>query len=661
MLSRRCAPFLAAVAASAAVATALPIDDAPARALSSDPVIEAGGATGMVGFGAFYGSCGSTVGYTDHAWWGRDGRMERPLYAADRHEAGCAMTMLRWELYPGSTQNQETDEYDPYTFPAGGSHVQRTPADGPNWKDPGTIPLPFLGDTHGAFRATGKIVSATPITEGRLKMDTFQVPYDPYPGPGLVVTNTGAQVGAFATTVSRGDEWTAGVAWPGQYRLDLTDTQNGVHLWALTDLRDGAIPTIDLDAWCFGFEICQYVAGGPLAANGGGFHPLSPTRILDTRAGVGIANGPIRPGDGRLNEPNPYMRIDSRLNHEIKVTGNYGVPATGVAAVLLNVTSTMATDPGFVSLVPRPPNAGDVLDDQSSYGALPNTSNLNVAPGLDIPNAVVATVGAGGKIRIYSNPGSTHLIADIAGWIDNSGTVRSGSGFTGLTPERLVDTRLGLGGATFAAGNDRVLKVAGVAGVPADATSVVLNVTGANAAGTGWAVAYPNGETPPNASTINLAAGRTRANLAVVKVGRGGSVRLRVAETSADLIVDVFGYYSPGAGAVVPITPTRVVDTRATGPLGDHEVRRFPVAGVGGVPAGATAAIVNVTALPTANGYLTVWPSGTTQPTASNVNFAGGQDVPNLAMVALGEGGKLDVFNELGATHVLIDVMAYVR
>jgi hypothetical protein len=70
--------------------------------------------------------------------------------------------------------------------------------------------------------------------------------------------------------------------------------------------------------------------------------------------------------------------------------------------------------------------------------------------------------------------------------------------------------------------------------------------------------------------------------------------------------------------------------------------------------------IMNVTAGgPTSDGYLTLWPSGTTKPTASNVNFTAGQDVPNLVMVRLG-GGNVDIFNELGSTEVMLDVVAYV-
>lgn len=52
--------------------------------------------------------------------------------------------------------------------------------------------------------------------------------------------------------------------------------------------------------------------------------------------------------------------------------------------------------------------------------------------------------------------------------------------------------------------------------------------------------------------------------------------------------------------------------------------------GVGGVPAGATGAILNVTVTDTtAAGLATVFPTGATQPVASNLNWPAGGTVAN--------------------------------
>jgi hypothetical protein len=635
--------------------TSLAVPNAGAATVS--PTIDSGGMPGMVGLDAIY-SGASGPGYEDFEWWDRNGQMLSPLNVPDRDAAGRALTQLRYEFYPKPTPNTNEDTYDPYTLNVGGAHVEAN-----GTQSIGTVRLPQIGDQNGGFRADGVVVSSTPVPDGRVGYDLFQVGYSfPDSGPALPQTDTGAEMAAFASAGNRGNKWSAGVIWPGTYTVFIADTATGRKIQGFTELFAGRIPTIDLDATCFGLDTCTYLEGGPPSPTGGSFHSMSPVRILDTRTGLGINNGPIRAGDGRMDEPNPLFRRDEAANHELKVTGLNGIPEAGVSAVLLNVTASGPTDPSFLSLYPKPPRFGNLYDDQASYGALPTTSNLNVLPYIDVPNMVVAPVGAGGKIRIYNFAGTSHLIADVAGWIDSSGNMSGGAGFTGVSPVRLLDTRTGLGGTggTFSAGQERTLHVAGANGVPPDATSVVLNVTGANASGVGWAAVYPAGEARPTVSNINLSSGRTRANLAVVKVGKGGDVKLLVAETAADVVVDVYGYFSAAGGMVTPIAPERIADTRASQALGQFETRTFQVAGLAGIPDHATGVIMNVTAAsPSNDGYLTVWPSGTAKPTASNVNFTAGQDVPNLVMVRLG-GGNVDIFNELGSTEVMLDVVAYV-
>ncbi len=210
------------------------------------------------------------------------------------------------------------------------------------------------------------------------------------------------------------------------------------------------------------------------------------------------------------------------------------------------------------------------------------------------------------------------------------------------------------------------MKVAGVAGIPSNAQSVVLNITMVGSSGPGYVTAYPAGEALPYASNVNVAAGGVRANTAVVKVGAGGRINLFVAETNADVIVDVLGSFGPYGGRVTTITPERLVDSRAglgtpAQAFGDGEARTVQIAGRGSVPANATAVIANVTATNiTTWGFLTVWPGGAAQPASSNLNFLPGQTVPNLVMIKLGAGGSLAVANGRGSADVLVDVMAYV-
>jgi hypothetical protein len=580
----------------------------------------------------------------------------------------------RFEFYPDTEPDRH--DYDPWTLDVGGVHIERRPSDGANWLTLGEVELPKLGrSTHGhvAVRIDGDIISATPVTPGRVEVDTFQIetafPDPPRPMP----TNAnGVKFGAFSSVDNRKDRWTGGVGWPGRYVMFVRDTATGNHIQVLQDLGFGPAPTIDLDAICFGFDHCQYTQGGP-GISAGTFHATSPTRILDTRFGVGISDGPVRSGGGRLDEPNPIIRRQEIANHELKVTGVAGVPESGVSAVLLNVTAVAAPGPGFVSITPKGPHVGGpmaLFDDQASIptGA-PATSNLNVAGGDIVPNMVLARVGAGGKIRIYNWDGPTHMVADLAGWFGTGGAHEKGAGFTGVVPERVFDSRTGLNSADrpFSAGETRSVKVTGVAGVPENAASVVVNLTVAGPAGAGWAAAFPSGTPMPNASNLNFAAGIVRANLAVVKVGDGGRISLHVAETSADMIVDIMGSFGPGGGTVTAIDPVRLVDSRSgqrspAGKLAPEQTVRVPVAGQAGIPADVTAVVLNVAAVaPEGFGYFTVWPHGAAAPSSSNVNYVGGADVPNLVMVKLGADGAIDVRNSVSRAFLVVDVAGYVR
>src|SRR6202030_1022448 len=111
----------------------------------------------------------------------------------------------------------------------------------------------------------------------------------------------------------------------------------------------------------------------------------------------------------------------------------------------------------------------------------------------------------------------------------------------------------------------------------------------------------------------------------------------------------------------VPLTPVRILDTRSGSPLGQNSTRTLVVAGTGHiVPAGAVAVVLNVTEVNgTAGSLLTVYPAGTAQPKASNLNFAAGTVTPNLVTVAIPPAGTVNIYNALGTVNVLADVEGY--
>ena len=384
---------------------------------------------------------------------------------------------------------------------------------------------------------------------------------------------------------------------------------------------------------------------------GSTYFPLTPSRVLDTRTGTGTG--------GSSNPVGAESFID------LKVTGVGGVPETGVTAVALNVVATNVTGDSYLTVWP-------------TGQTRPLASNLNFRPGVSVPNLVIARVGIDGKVSLYNNVGSVHVAGDVQGWFQGDAT---GSSYVPLTPARVLDTRNGTGGtsAPLGPGGTLELKVTDAGGVPASGgTAVVLNVTATNVSGAeSYLTVWPSGTSRPTASNLNFIAGQTVPNLVIARVGEGGKVAIYNNVGNVDVVADTQGYFAapvasgtslPGA-VYHPTSPARILDTRngtgvpggAQGQLGSGHTLEVQVTGAGGVPATATAVVLNVTAAdsPGPDSYLTVWPTGSPQPLASNLNFVAGQTVPNLVIAKIGTGGKITFYNNLGSTVVVADVQGW--
>jgi hypothetical protein len=231
-----------------------------------------------------------------------------------------------------------------------------------------------------------------------------------------------------------------------------------------------------------------------------------------------------------------------------------------------------------------------------------------------------------------------------------------------VVPQRLVDTRSGSGArpGPLAPGEVLTVPVAGRAGVPAGATGVALNVTVTEATAAGYLTAYPCGGTVPPTSSVNVGAGGTAAATVIVGIGSGGAVCLR-ASMRTQVVVDLSTALDPG-GPFVPLSaPARLVDTRPglgapARPVAPGEVVRVPVAGRPGVPAGATAAVLTLTATePAGAGFVAAFPCGQSPPATSNVNVVAGLTVANAVVVGLGAGGAVCVLAST-PTHLVVDL-----
>jgi hypothetical protein len=142
---------------------------------------------------------------------------------------------------------------------------------------------------------------------------------------------------------------------------------------------------VDVQAW---------VPTGDLLNAGQLFTGVTPARLLDTRTGAVTI-------DGRASGSGP---VTGGSTVDVPVLGRGGVPATGVRAVIVNIT---ATDP----------TTGSYLTAYASGAPRPVTSNLNVATGQTVPNAAIVPVGTDGRIAIFNAAGTVQVVTDVYGWV----------------------------------------------------------------------------------------------------------------------------------------------------------------------------------------------------------------------------------------------------
>jgi hypothetical protein len=130
-------------------------------------------------------------------------------------------------------------------------------------------------------------------------------------------------------------------------------------------------------------DIMGWYAGGSPAP--GGFVPLSPVRVMDSRLILGDVN---------------YDAVtDSVILH---LLGGNGLPTSGVGAVSLNITAVE-------------PDAASYLTVWPDGATRPLSSNLNFVVAQTVPNAVSVGLGNEGGVEFYS-PAFMDLVADLGGY-----------------------------------------------------------------------------------------------------------------------------------------------------------------------------------------------------------------------------------------------------
>ena len=516
------------------------------------------------------------------------------------------------------------------------------------------VGLPFVKVTQLQVAPDGSFLAAATYGRGMWKLAAPPIA----PGPPRSVV---ALAGEGSATVY----WTPPATSGGVPILNymVTASPGGTTATTGGDVRSVVMNSLaDGTAYSFTVTATNVVGPGPPSAASnavtpgrGQYQSLAPARILDTRNGLGAPKAAVGSG-GKL---------------DVQITGQGGVPSSGVAAVVLNVTVTDTT-------------AGSYLTVWPAGVPQPVASNLNWTAGKTVPNLVEVAVGTDGKVSIFNAAGSTNVIFDVAGYVATPAPSPGPNGlYTPVVPKRVLDTRDGIGGVPIGPvgeGGIVTVHVNGQAGVPTSGVAaVVLNVTVTGATAPSYLTVWPAGVAQPVASNLNYVVGQTVPNRVIVQMGINGTpgwVSFYNAAGSTHVIADVGGWFSDGtdAGAsgsrFVGVTPARIVDTRNgtggfTSALDQGQTIAVTAAGVGGVPAmnatvAPTAVVLNVTATnTTAASYLTVWPDAASQPNASDLNWVPGLTVPNLVVVKVGPTGKIDLYNPAGSTDVIIDVVGW--
>ncbi|MEZ5141287.1 MAG: hypothetical protein R2726_02030 [Acidimicrobiales bacterium] len=364
----------------------------------------------------------------------------------------------------------------------------------------------------------------------------------------------------------------------------------------------------------------------------GGFHPLAPARVFDTRDGTGTPAGKMSPGSTRT----------------LAILGRGGVPLPGVDSVVLNMTVTQATAASHLTVWP-------------DGVAKPTASSLNFWSGSTVANLVTVRIGQTGLIDIFNNSGSVHVIADVVGWY--SSEPNNGVGFSAITPDRFYDTRDK--NEPFWPGDEWQFWLG--AGAPYSALALNVTVTGATA--TSHLRVWPDDKPRPEASNLNFEAGDTRPNMVIVGLGAGDR-GFKIYNNSGFVhviidVVGVFGLDGSLGGGFHGVTPHRVLDTRdgvgaPKARVGAGASVEVTVAGQGGVPDWAQTVVMNVTSVaPSAPTHHTIWPTGEPMPLASSLNNIPGDIRPNLVMAKIGANGKVSLYNNSGMVDLIADIVGW--
>jgi Trypsin len=250
------------------------------------------------------------------------------------------------------------------------------------------------------------------------------------------------------------------------------------------------------------------------------------------------------------------------------------------------------------------------------------------------------------------------------------------SGYFAVTPARIMDTTTNLGHTGMIPANTAVtFKVIGKGGIPSQGVAAaVLDATVPSPSGGGDLFIYRAGATRPSTSSIHFATGVSFTGLISTKVSSTGQITI-YSTLPVNLRIDTAGWYDaftllnydPTKGAQFHSLPaTRVVNTQTglgghSGTVANGGTLSAQLTGVAGTPSsGVVAVALDVSAVgPASAGAFSIYPAGTTAPSAVQLSFRAGRTTTGLSFSRVSSGGAVTILNRGGATNIWVDVVGY--
>ena len=168
-------------------------------------------------------------------------------------------------------------------------------------------------------------------------------------------------------------------------------------------------------------DLNGYFAGVGPSGSETAFRAAVPTRVVDTRDGVGAASGRVSSGS-----PLRVRVVGAALTDPVDPSSTIEVPSSA-SAVALNLAVVQPSGKGHGTVWP-------------CNDPMPDSANINFRRGVNFSNGVIAPIGPDGDICLVLSA-DAHVVVDVAGWF------RGGDdpSFVGVVPDRVVDTRYAIG------------------------------------------------------------------------------------------------------------------------------------------------------------------------------------------------------------------------